>query len=141
MGSIRHRLRAAGTALVLLAFSGAALAHHSFAMFDHDHQVRMTGKVKDFRWQNPHVYFYMDVEDANGKVTNWSMEMGAPGALRPSGWTKNTLKIGDVVTVEGTPAKDGGHHGNARNVFLASTGQKLGAASSEGQTAAPKGKQ
>ena len=61
--------------------------------------------------------------------------------LRPSGWTKNTLKIGDVVTVEGTPAKDGGHHGNARNVFLASTGQKLGAASSEGQTAAPKGKQ
>ena len=130
------------TLLGLLAAAIPMLAHHSFAAeYDGTKPFKLTGAVTKVDWQNPHVYFYMDMEDANGKVTNRSMEMGAPGALRPSGWTKNTLKIGDVVTVEGTPAKDGGHHGNARNVFLASTGQKLGAASSEGQTAAPKGKQ
>ena len=126
----------------LVVAAAPVLAHHSFAAeYDATKPFKLTGAVTKVDWQNPHVYFYIDVEDANGKVTSWAMEMGAPGALRPSGWTKNTLKIGDVVTVEGTPAKDGGHHGNARNVFLASTGQKLGAASSEGQVAAPKGKQ
>ena len=58
----------------------------------------------------------VDVEDDKGNVTNWSMEMGAPGALRGRGWDKNTLKIGEVVTVEATRAKDGGNHANARNV-------------------------
>jgi hypothetical protein len=118
-------------------------AHHSFAAeYDSTKPFKLTGAVTKVDWSNPHVYFYIDVEDAAGKVTSWSMEMGAPGALRTSGWTKNTLKIGDVVIVEGTPAKDGGHHGNARNVMLAATGQKLGAASSEGQTpTATKGKQ
>jgi hypothetical protein len=85
-------------------------------------------------WTNPHVYFFLDVKDPDtGRVANWAFEMAAPSALKGSGWTRNTMKIGDVVIVEGTRAKDGGLHGTARNVTLASTGKRLGAASSEGK--------
>jgi hypothetical protein len=109
-------------------------AHHSFAAeYDGAHPFKLTGAITKVDWSNPHVYFYIDVEDEKGNVTNWSMEMGAPGALKGRGWDRNTLKIGDVVTVDGTPAKDGGHHGNARDVTMAATGKKLGAASSQGQ--------
>jgi hypothetical protein len=80
---------------------------------------------------NPHVYFFMDVEDENGKVSQWGFEMGPPNLLQNAGWTRNTMKIGDVVTVEGTLAKDGTNQGNARTVTLTSTGKRLGAASSE----------
>jgi hypothetical protein len=83
---------------------------------------------------NPHTYFYIDVADGKtGKVTNWAMEMGSPNALQRAGWTRNSMKIGDVVTVEGSLAKDGSHTGNAREVTLAATGQRLFAASSQGQ--------
>lgn len=110
-------------------------AHHSFAAeYDNKTPMKVTGAVTKIDWSNPHVYFYIDVEDAAGKVTNWAMEMGAPGALRGRGWTRTTLKIGDVVTVEASPAKDGSKHANARNVTMALTGEKLGAASSEGDT-------
>jgi hypothetical protein len=118
----------------IAAMCGSAYAHHSFAAeYDDKQPLKLTGAITKVDWSNPHVYFYLDVEDESGKVTNWSWEMGAPGALRGRGWDKNTLKIGDVVTVEGSRAKDGGFHGNARNVILASTGQTLGAASSQGQ--------
>lgn len=120
--------------LILAAMGGSAYAHHSFAAeYDDKKPLKLTGAITKVDWSNPHVYFYLDVEDDKGNVTNWSWEMGAPGALRGRGWDKNTLKIGDVVTVEGSRAKDGGFHGNARNVILASTGQALGAASSQGQ--------
>ena len=79
------------------------------------------------------VYFFVDVEDDSGKVTNWAFEMGAPGALKNSGWTRTSMKIGDIITVEGTRAKDGGTHGNARAVTLTATGKRFGAASSEGR--------
>jgi hypothetical protein len=82
---------------------------------------------------NPHTYFYMDVTDPDTKkVTNWAMEMGSPNVLMRSGWSRNTLKIGDVVTVQGTKAKDGSPTGNANNVVLQKTGQRLFAGSSEG---------
>ena len=73
------------------------------------------------------------MEDESGHVANWAFEMGAPGALKNTGWTRTSMKIGDLVTVEGTQAKDGGTHANARAVTLTATGQRLGAASSQGK--------
>jgi hypothetical protein len=121
-------------ALVAVGLCAPMYAHHSFAAeYDEKKPVKLTGAITKVDWSNPHVYFYIDVEDEKGGVTSWSMEMGAPGALRGRGWDKNTLKIGDVVTVEGSRAKDSGFHANARSVTLTSTGKQLGAASSQGQ--------
>ena len=108
------------------------LAHHSFsAEYDSKKPVTLKGTVTKVDWMNPHVYFYLDVVDEKGAITNWGLEMGPPNGLQRSGWTKNTMQIGDEVIVEGTLAKDGSKQANARSVILASTGKKLGAASSE----------
>jgi hypothetical protein len=113
-----------------------ASAHHFFAAeYDNTKVVKLTGNVTRVDWQNPHAYFYIDVKNPDtGRVENWAFEMGAPAVIARQGWTKTTLKIGDVIIVEGTRAKDGGTHGNARSVYMASTGKKLGAGSSEGLT-------
>lgn len=110
-----------------------AMAHHSFsAEYDSKKPITLKGTVTKVDWMNPHVYFYIDVE-ADGKVTNWGLEMGPPNGLQRSGWTKNTMQVGDEVIVEGTLAKDGSKQANARSVVMANTGKKLGAASSENQ--------
>jgi hypothetical protein len=128
---------AAGFGLLLLSipfFSSTALAHHSFsAEYDAKKPVTVKGVVTKVDWMNPHVYFYVDVEDEKGNVANWAFEMGPPNGLQRAGWTRNTMKIGDEVVVEGSLAKDGTNQANARSVTMASTGKKLGAATSEGQ--------
>jgi hypothetical protein len=107
-------------------------AHHSFsAEYDSKKQVTLKGIVTKVEWLNPHVYFYLDVKDDSGNITNWALEMGPPNGLEHSGWTRNTMKVGDEVVVEGTLAKDGTKQANARSVTMASNGKKLGAASSE----------
>src|SRR2546425_1441110 len=122
--------------LGLLLTALPLLAHHSFAAeYDSTKVVKLTGNVTRVDWQNPHAYFYIDVKNAEtSRVENWAFEMGAPSVIARQGWTKTSLKIGDVIIVEGTRAKDGGTHGNARSVYMASTGKKLGAGSSEGVT-------
>jgi len=118
-----------------LALAGRPLlAHHSFAAeFDASKPFKLTGTVTKVEWMNPHTYFYIDVADEKGgKVTNWALEMGSPNGLMRAGWTRNTMKVGDEVTVEGSLAKDGSHTGNARSVTMAATGKRLFAASSQG---------
>ena len=118
-------------AIVLIASAIPVLAHHSFAAeFDSSKAIDFSGVVTKVEWMNPHVYFYVDVKDPQtGKVTNWGCEMGSPNGLTRTGWTRNTMKIGMVVRVEGAAAKDGSNVANARNVTV--DGKKLGAASSE----------
>src|SRR5499427_763329 len=78
-----------------------ALAHHSFAAeYDNTKVVKLTGNVTRVDWQNPHAYFYIDVKNTDtGRVENWAFEMGAPAVIARQGWTKTTLKIGDVIIV------------------------------------------
>lgn len=123
---------AAGFVLLLAALPGSA--HHSFAAeFDASKPVNLTGAVTKVEWMNPHTWFYIDVKDETGKVTNWAVEMGSPNGLMRAGWSRNSMKVGDIVSVEGSRAKDGSSNANARAVTLASTGKKLFAASSQGQ--------
>jgi hypothetical protein len=105
--------------VVALALAPAALAHHSFAAeFDSDKPVKLTGTVTKVQWRNPHTYFYVDVTDEKGAVHNWAMELGSPNGLARRGWTRETLKIGDTITVEGSRARDNSYKANASNVTL-----------------------
>ena len=94
-----------------------AYAHHSFAAeFDGTKPTRLVGKITRVEWTNPHSYFYVDIVDANGKVTNWGCEGAGPGALSRRGWKKGDLKIGDTIVVDGYRAKDGSHLIDGRRV-------------------------
>ena len=132
---MRTKLAVFASVVGMILSTGSAIAHHSFAAeFDAGKALTLKGVVTKIEWQNPHTYFYLDVTGPEGKVVNWGMEMGSPNGLMRQGWTRNTLKVGDVVTVEGSQAKDGTNVGNARIVILDATGQRLFAASSQTQT-------
>jgi hypothetical protein len=119
-------------AILLTAAARPLRAHHSFAAeFDGKQRIQLTGVVTKIEWTNPHVWFYVNVQDpATGKLVNWAAEMGSPNALMRTGWTRNTMKIGMVVTFNGALAKDGSNRLNTSSVSV--DGKKLGAASSEG---------
>ena len=131
---MKTKLALGTAALGLLLAAVPVMAHHSFAAeFDSNKPVKLTGTVTKIEWMNPHAYFYIDVKDEKtGQVTNWGMEMGSPNGLMRQGWTRNSMKIGDMVTVEGSAAKDGSNIGNARSVTL-KDGTRLFAASSQQQ--------
>ena len=113
-----------------------AHAHHSFAaQYDSNKPVTLTGYVTKVEWYNPHVYFYIDVENPEtGEIENWGIEMGPPHMLQNAGWKRNDMAIGDELLVEATRARDGSPTANARSVQMVATGKVLGAASSESQT-------
>lgn len=125
--------------LALLAALAAAAAlpvyaHHSFAAeFDAASPIDLTGTVTKVEWANPHTFFYIDVTTATGDVENWALEMGSPNGLMRRGWTRDSMRIGDTVTVTGSRAKDGSFKGNARSVTL-SGGKRLFAGSSQDET-------
>src|SRR5262245_35229224 len=85
-----------------------AIAHHSFAAeYDGWKRVTLNGKVTKVEWMNPHAFFYIDVkDDKTNAVANWSCELGSPNGLMRLGWTRNSLKPDDQVTVVGSLAKD-----------------------------------
>jgi len=118
-------------AACLVAAAVPVLAHHSFAAeYDNNKPLTLTGTVTKVEWMNPHARFYIDVKDQSGKVSNWEFELGSPNGLMRRGWTRNSLKEGDVVSVSGYHAKDGSNLGNARTVSLAD-GRKVFAGSTE----------
>jgi len=104
----------------------AALAHHSFSMFDRDKTLTMTGLVKELEWTNPHAWLHMMVEDQKtGKPVLWSFEMGGVGQISGQGWKPDSVKPGDKVSVQMHPLKDGSHGGQYMSVTLAD-GRTLG---------------
>jgi hypothetical protein len=120
-------------AAVLVALAGVALGHHSFAAeYDSTQPVKFKGTVTKLDWMNPHVYFYVDVADKDGKAIHWACEAGNPNALARRGWKKTSLKAGDEVTVEGYRAKDGTFTMNARSITLAEGGKVFAASSDDG---------
>lgn len=122
---IKLKLIAIALAAGGLALPAQGIAHHSFAAeFDADNPIDLTGIVTSVKWANPHTFFYIDVETENGDWENWALELGSPNGLMRRGWTRNSLKIGDTVSVSGSRARDGSLKGNARSVVLAS-GQQL----------------
>jgi hypothetical protein len=114
----------------LLVSAVPMLAHHSFAAeYDSKKPMKITGTVSKVEWMNPHARFYVDVKEANGSLTNWNFELGAIPVLLKQGWTKNSLKAGDTVTVEGLLAKDGSKSASARAVVLADGRRVFGGSS------------
>ena len=112
-------------------------AHHSFAAeFDATRQVTLAGAVTKLEWMNPHIWLYIEVKDAAG-MQQWQCEGGAPNTLTRNGWSMNSLKSGDAVTIEGFLAKDGSKTCNMRVVKLPN-GQTVFAGSSAGNAPPPR---
>src|ERR1700683_334658 len=121
---------------ILIAFGAGLLisalpvfAHHSFAAeYDASRPIEWRCGVATVEWTNPHARFYIDVKDANGKVTTWNFELASPNVLSRNGWTRHSLQEGDEITVQGSMAKDGSNLANAGTVTLAN-GKKVFAGS------------
>ena len=112
-------------------------AHHSFsAEFDGAKTISLKGNVTKVDWMNPHIWLYLDVKDEKGTVTKWQCEGGPPNTLTRNGWTKDDIKEGDSVTIEGTLAKDGSKTCNATRVSLPG-GRRVFAGSSGGDANLP----
>jgi hypothetical protein len=109
----------------LIATMAPAMAHHSFAAeYDNSKPVTLNGICTKVEWLNPHAKVYLDVKDDSGKVSTWEVELGSPNGLMRSGWTRNSLKPGDPIVVEGAKAKDGSNLANAKTIKFAD-GRKL----------------
>jgi hypothetical protein len=121
------RVRLAGlTCVATLVASAAASAHHSFAAeFDENKPLKLTGTVTKLEWTNPHTWFFLDVRNPDGSVTNWALELAGPTQLLRQGWRRDSMKVGDVVTVDARRARDDSNKANARTILLASTGKQL----------------
>ncbi|HTA44269.1 MAG TPA: DUF6152 family protein [Bryobacteraceae bacterium] len=104
---------------LLVAAAVPLLAHHSFAAeYDANAKLTLKGTVTKVDWMNPHIWVYVDAKDEAGKMIHWQCEGGPPNTLTRNGWTKDALKIGDEVTIEGFRAKDGTNTCNSRSVTL-----------------------
>ncbi len=98
-------------------FAGQALAHHSFAMFDHDKTISISGTLKEFEFTNPHAWLHIvTVDEKTGRNVEWAFEMGSVGQIAAQGWKADSVKPGDKITITGHPLKDGSRGGQYRSV-------------------------
>jgi hypothetical protein len=111
--------------LTATALAGPALAHHSFAMFDATKVVMLNGTVKELEWTNPHSWLRVMVADQTGATKQWSIELASTGQQARIGWTPDSVKPGDKVTLEINPLKDGTRGGTLLTIVLPD-GTKLG---------------
>ena len=117
-------------AAALIAATAPAFAHHAFsAEFDSNKLITLTGTCAKVEWTNPHAHFHLSVKGRDGSAVNWDFELASPNGLMRKGWTRSSLKEGDVVTAQGYLSKDGSNIANARSVTLAD-GRQLFAGSS-----------
>jgi hypothetical protein len=117
---MRTKLAVLVAGLSLLFTAVPIAAHHSVAgEYDQNKVVTVKGTVSKIEWTNPHARIYVDVAEANGKVTTWNLELAARSALTRQGWTGRSVKIGDTVTVEGDLARSGVSGAHVRSVILA----------------------
>jgi len=124
MGSGKQLLAIIG--LAACTWSAVIEAHHSFsAQYDVNRPATIEGMVTKFEWHNPHVYFYMDVVDEDGKVTEWELEMSNTAVMQNSGWNRTTLSVGELLKVEGALARDNSPLINVTSVTLLQTGEKI----------------
>ena len=107
-------------AIIVVVFAAGAQAHHSFAMFDQEKMITVSGTLKEFEWTNPHCWLHVAaVDPATGRSVEWAFEMGSIGQIAAQGWKADTVKPGDKITVEGHPMKDGSRGGQYRAAKLA----------------------
>lgn len=111
--------RVALAATVLALSSGVAFAHHSFAMFDQDKEVKLVGTIKEVQWTNPHIWVQvMAKSPTTGQMVEWSIEGGSPNGLSRQGWRRNSLKAGDSVEITIHPLKNGENGGSLMRVLV-----------------------
>jgi len=110
--------------IVAACFTAVAAAHHSTAEFDYTKQVTIKGTVKEVQWTNPHSYIQLIADGEGGEKIQWSVEIGSPSLNINMGWRKNSVKVGDVVTMDLSPARNGKPYGTLR-VLTFADGQKL----------------
>ncbi len=131
MNAARIHVRSA-VMILALAITSPALAHHSFAAeYDSSKPITITGTVTKVEWTNPHARFYLDAKEPDGSIANWAFELGSPNLLIRYGFTRDLLKIGSEVTVEGFQAKDASKVANTKTVKLPD-GKVMSAGSSAG---------
>ena len=135
MTIMKARSIALVTGCAILLSGIPVLAHHAFnAEFDRNKPITISGKVNRVEWMNPHARIYVDVKGEKGNVITWDFELGSPNGLMRNGWRRDSLKQGDEITVTGWLAKNAPNVGNAGSVVMASTGRRMFAASSEGDS-------
>jgi hypothetical protein len=120
----RTKISSISICLALSLATAPVFAHHSLAMYDMTNPVTVKGVVERLEWTNPHAYLYVDVRNRKGAVEKWTIEMDRPEFLQQNGWTRTTVKPGDVIACTGGPAKSGAKTMRGTTVELAS-GEKL----------------
>ena len=129
-------------AICVLTSSVPAMAHHSFAAeFDRNKVVDLRGLVTRIDWINPHAFVYLEVKDAKGQTTNWEVELSSPNGLMRRGWTRNSLKVGETISLTGYRAKNGANVVSAGRVTLTDGRQVFAGSSADGEPVVPTGKE